>query len=289
MTTLLALLLVGCSFMAGPEPTYTGTVEVTEVDVSAIVPGRLVSVPVDQGDRVEEGQVLFSLDTTQLEAQLSLREGQVAQATAAIDAARAQVRAADAQVALFGRERGRVEGLVAAGVGTDQQQSTTDGQLQVAQAQASAAREMVHQAEAGLQQAEAGLHLAQVQLDEAQVEAPLAGVVLSRNREPGEVVGAGMSVLTLGDLDHPRLRVYLPLKTVESIKLGDPVDVRLDARPDEPITGTVKWISSEAEFTPRDILTPDERVKRVFAVDVTLPPERGVHPGVPAEVRLVGE
>jgi len=283
----LVLLLLGCGF-TGSEAAYTGTIEVTEVDIAALVPGRLIQVDVREGDRVAIGQLIFALDATQLEAQVDLRNGQVAQAQAAIEAARAQVRAADAQVTFLSREARRVRRMEADGVGTDQQASTLEGQLSVARAQAAAARELVAQAEAALTQGEAGLHLAQVQLDEATVEAPVGGIVLSRNREPGEIVAPGMSVLTLGDLDHPRLRVYVPLERVEEMALGDPVQVVLDVDRDNPLQGKISWISSEAEFTPRDILTPDERVKRVYALDVALPPTRGVHPGVPAEA-IFGE
>lgn len=280
----LALLLLACGLSTQP-PAYTGTVEVTEVDVSTVVPGRLLAVHPGWGDRVSAGDPLFEVDAAALEVQRDLRLAQIDQAQAAVDAATAQVSAVDAQVHFLRGEVARVKDLEAAGVGTDQQVATLEGQLRVARAQASAARELVAQASAGRGQAEAGLAAAELQLDESHVDAPVSGVVLSRNREPGEVVGLGMSVLTLGDLDHPRLRVYLPLKRVEAVSLGDTVPVFLDVAPDQPVTGEVVWIASESEFTPRDILTPDERVKRVFAVDVALP-AGSAHPGVPAEARF---
>ncbi|MBN2800480.1 MAG: HlyD family efflux transporter periplasmic adaptor subunit [Deltaproteobacteria bacterium] len=281
MTPLLPLLLA-CQ-LGAQAPVYSGTVEVTEVHVSAVVAGRIQEVSVREGDAVEAGSPLFSVDTALLDAQLALRQQQIAQAEAAVAAAKAQLGAASEQVRVLQRESERMNALQAAGVGTAQAASTLDGQLRVARAQRLAAEQLIAQAEAGLGQATAGHDAARIQLEEASVSAPLAGVVLSRDREPGEVIAPGMSVITLGDMAHPRLRVYLPLVQLERVSLGQQVQVRLDAAPDAPITGTITWVSPRSEFTPRDILTPDERVKRVFAVDVSLPPSPGLHPGVPAE------
>ena len=288
MTSLLFLALFACSDGEQRPDTYTGTVEVTEVEVAPILPGRLTSIAVERGDRIEAGQLLFELDTAMIELERAVREGQVNQAQAAIETTQAQSRAAYAQVSTLDRELTRMRNLEAAGAGTAQQVSTLSGQLQGAQAQQGAARKGVAQAEAVKTQAEAALALMDKKLEESSGYAPISGVVLSRNREPGEVLGAGMSVITIGDLAHPKLRVYVPLKVVESIAVGGSVAVFLDADPDNERTGTIDWISSQAEFTPRDILTPEERVKQVFAVDIALQPGSGIHPGIPADAVFQG-
>jgi len=283
MNCLLLFALAAC-FDGGEVPaTYTGTIEVTEVEVAPLVPGRLATIEVDRGAKVEAGQLLFSLDPSLSELERALRDGQVAQAQAAIETTRSQAQAARAQVALLERELARTRNLEAAGAGTAQQVSTLSGQLDAARAQAAAAAKGVAQAEAVKKQAEAAVALVDRTLAETKGYAPSAGVVLSRNREPGEVLAAGMSVLTLGDLGHPKLRVYVPLAVVERLAVGSPVEVRIDADPGQVHPGTVDWIASEAEFTPRDILTPEERVKQVFAVDVALQPGAGIHPGIPAD------
>lgn len=280
MTALLWLLLVACD--GRDEASYTGTIEVTEVQVASALPGRLVEVHFEEGDRVARGDVVFSLDAAAMEAEREAGAAAVASARAAVQAARAQVGAADAQVALLEREGARVRKMEEAGVGSSQQRSQLEGQLAVARAQAAAARDQVARVEAAEAQAAAALRAADERLAEGVVEAVVGGVVLSRNREPGEVVAPGASVLTLGDLDRPRLRIYVPLEVVGTLEIGTPVQVRIDAR-EEPFTGRVAKIAKEAEFTPRDILTPEERVKRVFAVDVALDPAPGLLPGVPAE------
>ncbi len=283
MTALFLVALLACAGGDQRPDTYTGTVEVTEVEVAPLLSGRLQTIAVERGDRVEEGQLLFELDPAMIQLERAVREGQVNQALAAIETTQAQARAAGAQVSTLDRELVRMRALEAAGAGTNQQVSTLSGQLQGAQAQSSAARKGVAQAEAVRTQAEAALALIDKKLDESSGYAPVSGVVLSRNREPGEVLAAGMSVITIGDLDHPKLRVYVPLKVVESISVGGSVSVYLDADPENARTGSIDWISAQAEFTPRDILTPEERVKQVFAVDIALEPGTGIHPGIPAD------
>jgi HlyD family secretion protein len=283
MKLLLLLALVGCGSGRDRSGVYTGTVEVTDVNVASTVPGRLVEVLVDRGQTVQQGDPLFAVDATILDAQRDAAQAGRDAAHAAIDTLRSQHAAAQAQVALLERESARARSMQDAGVGTDQTRSQVEGQLKVARAQLQAAGKAIAQAEAASGQADAALRVVEKQLADTRVLAPISGVVLSRNREPGEVVGAGASVLTLGDLDHPRLRVYAPLLAVQGIALGTPVEVRLDATPERPFAGRVSWIASEAEFTPRDILTPEERVKQVFAIDIALEAAPGLHPGVPAE------
>lgn len=281
----LIVTLIGCGALRSEPAGYTGTIEVTQVEVAATVPGRIEAVYVDEGDRVEAGAPVFALDTSLLSLDAEFRASGVEMASAGVDAAKAQQRAAQAQVALLRRESDRVSRLEAAGVGTAQQASTLRGQLDVARAQSVAAEQGVAAASATVAQAEVGVAVARERLGEAEVASPVAGVVLTRNREPGEVLAPGISVATIGDLDHPRLRVYVPLTRVETLNLGGPVEVMLDAY-DEPFKGKISRIASEAEFTPRDILTPDERVKRVFAVDVAIDPAPGLYPGIPAEARF---
>jgi HlyD family secretion protein len=280
--TWMLLLLTACDFQE-PAPAYTGTIEVTEVEVASTLGGRLVEVIPQEGEHVKLGDPVFRVDTSMLEADRSVRAAGIEQARAAHQAAEAQVRAANAQVAMLQRELERVQALKASGVGTAQQISQLSGQLDVARAQSAAAREMVAQATAGIHQAEAALEASDTRMREAIVTAALDGVVLSRNREPGEIIGPGTSVVTLGDLGHPRLRIYVPLLEVEQLELGDTVAVHFDGG---EANGRIERIGSEAEFTPREILTPDERVKRVFAVDIALQPGPGVHPGMPADATL---
>jgi HlyD family secretion protein len=282
------LSFLACSRFQSAPDAYTGTVEVTEIEVSAAVAGRIQEIKFDEGQQVNAGDLVFVLDVTTLEIQRDLAAAGLETAKAAVESAKTQIKTAEAGVGALDRETERLKKMEAAGVGSTQQRSSLEGQRDVARAQRDSARQLVAQVTAAMGQAEAALKAAERALKEAQVHAAISGVVLSRNREPGEVVAPGSSVLTLGDLAHPRLRVYVPLETVEKLRVGSPAKVYIDAKPDAPVDGKIERIATEAEFTPRNILTPEERVKRVFAVDIAVAPGAGLHPGIPAEARFEG-
>ncbi len=140
-------------------------------------------------------------------------------------------------------------------------------------------------AEAQLNQAEAVYDEACVARDELTLTAPSDGVVTNRLHEPGVVIAAGSPVLTLIDLDKLHLKVYVPENRIGQLRLGLPAKIYSDAFPDEPYEATVSYISSRAEFTPKEVQTPDERVKLVYAVKlaVTDNAEHRLTPGIPAD------
>jgi HlyD family secretion protein len=283
---MIALLwLLACGGLGDQAPAYTGTIEVTEVEVASSLPGRLLEVRFDEGDTVSPGDAVFTLDAEVAEAERDLRTSAVDVARAGVESGTQAAKASKAQVTYLTGEVERLRKMEKAGVGSSQQRAALEGQLAVARAQSSAANAAIAQAQSGVAQAQTAVLVADKRLEELRVAATVGGVVLSRNREPGEVVGPGTSVLTLGDLSRPRLRIYVPLLTVQTLSVGDRVLVRIDAS-EVPIEGKVERVANQAEFTPRDILTPEERVKRVFAVDIGLPPGPGLLPGVPAEAEL---
>ncbi len=117
--------------------------------------------------------------------------------------------------------------------------------------------------------------------------APVAGTVISRNAEPGELLAAGESALTLGESAAPYVWVYVPTRLLPRVRQGQLVRARLDGYPERPIDGRVVAISPEAEFTPRIALTEQERADLVFGVKVALADTTGLlRPGLPATVEL---
>lgn len=117
------------------------------------------------------------------------------------------------------------------------------------------------------------------------IKAPAAGVVLSRLREPGEVLTSGSVVAEMVDLDALHLKVYVPESSIGKIRLGLPARLYIDAQPDRPFNAKVTHIASRAEFTPREVQTTDERVKLVYAVKLAIEknPEHRLTPGLPAD------
>jgi HlyD family secretion protein len=183
-------------------------------------------------------------------------------------AAVAQQRYTDAMQALRALQTGADSPEVAAAAGV------------VGQAQAS-----LEQAQAAVGQAEAELQLIDAQIEKATVRAPLDGVVLVRSVEPGEVLQAGMTALTIGKLDRLKVTVYIPEDRYGEIKLGDPATLSVDSFPGQTFTATVTRISDKAEFTPRNVQTQEGRQTTVYAVELAIDNADGkLKPGMPVDV-----
>ncbi|MFN2226342.1 MAG: HlyD family secretion protein [Anaerolineae bacterium] len=157
----------------------------------------------------------------------------------------------------------------------------------LAELQAGPSPEEVDVAQAGLAQAQAGVDALQTQLDMMTLSTPMSGVVTSRSAAEGEPALAGNTLMTVSNLDEVRLTIYVPENELGRVYLGQEVEVRVDAYPDRAFAGTVSYIAQEAEFTPRNVQTEEERVNMVFAVKIRLSnPERLLKPGMPADAYL---
>ena len=157
----------------------------------------------------------------------------------------------------------------------------------VAQAQSnvSAAESKVTQAQKAIDQAQSAIDLLHVQLGKLVITAPVDGVVLARNIEPGEVVLSGATALTLGQLDHLTITVYIPENRYGEVKLGDKTSVSVDSFPSQVFYATVTRIADQAEFTPRNVQTAEGRQTTVFAVELSVDDPSGLlKPGMPADV-----
>jgi HlyD family secretion protein len=161
-------------------------------------------------------------------------------------------------------------------------------QLQAVAAGMKQALAAVTQAQSSLAQANAALKLIDLQIEKCTVKAPQAGVISSRNLESGEMVAPGGTVMVISQLNPVTLTVYIPEDRYGQIKLGQQVSIFVDSFPDDTITGTVQFISSEAEFTPRDVQTVSGRKATVYAVKIKVPNEQGLlKPGMAADVTFI--
>lgn len=237
----------------------SGTVEVTEVDLGFKIPGRIARLTLDEGQEVAKGELLAALDDAELRS--------------VVDQGRAQVRHAEADMERAARDFDRASELAGQGVVSSQQLDGATRNRAVARSQ--------------LDIAQAGLRAARVRLSDAVLSSPLSGVVLERSAEPGETVAAGRTVYTIGNLDAPWIRVYVRENKLGLVKLGQSAEVSVDSFPGKIYQGTVSHIASEAEFTPKNVQTREERVKLVFGVKVNVRNENGeLKPGMPADVKI---
>ena len=228
---------------------------------------------------------------------------------AGIGRAQAAVAKAEATERQARRDADRARDLVAKGFVSGQQSERTQLALDAAESEVTSAvetlvqsRKQHAQAELGdvrirakeaeylalqaqLRQTQAALAEAESVLADLTIRAPAAGVVATRIREPGEVVSAGAPLLVLVDLDQLYLKVYVPEAQIGKLRLGLPAQVYTDAFPEQPFVAIVRHISSRAEFTPKEVQTPDERVKLVYAVKLYINsnPDHRLVPGLPAD------
>lgn len=300
-----AAVIAGCGRKVRPDG--SGTIEATQVDVAPEVAGRLVEIPVSEGSPIQSGDVVARIDASDYELQRDRARGEREQARAQVDlvaagarsedveAARAHVRSAQAAFDLAETNRGRIEALVSSGAATARQgdEARTASEQAAASLDASqetlakllrgSREEEVRAAQARLDQATAALELADRAVADCTVAAPIEGVVTTRIRDVGEFVAVGAPIVTISRLDQVWLSIYVPEARLSEVKLGAPAYVKVDGDP-ATYEGMVEFISPEAEFTPRDVQTADERAKLVYRVKIALPNPDGVFkPGMPAD------
>gem|GEM_PF-770001 len=142
-----------------------------------------------------------------------------------------------------------------------------------------------YMAEASLLQAQSALNLIDVQLEKTVVNTPMDGYVLAQNLEVGEMLSPGGVVMVIGKLEELELTVYIPVTEYGQVRLGDEVSIEVDSFPGTSFTGTITYISDQAEFTPRNVQTIEGRQSTVYAIKVTVPnPDLRLKPGMPADV-----
>lgn len=238
----------------------SGTVEVTEADIGFKMPGRIAALYTDEGRGVKSGDRLASLDSAEMES--IVRQN------------RAALNSAEAELEKYKADYERASRLVGEGAISAQQMDSARTALQVA--------------EARLHQSRAALAASRDRLGDTVLYAPITGVVLRKNTELGETVPAGAAVFTLGDLENPWVKVYINEPELGLVKLGQQAEVSVDSYPSKMYAGTVTFISSKAEFTPKDVQTQEERVKLVFGVKVSVTNQNDeLKPGMPADVKIL--
>ncbi|MDA8260473.1 MAG: HlyD family efflux transporter periplasmic adaptor subunit [Betaproteobacteria bacterium] len=223
-------------------------------------------------------------------AQAAVAKAEATERQARRDADRARDLVAKGFVSGQQSERTQLALDAAASEVTSAVETLVQSRKQHAQAELGAVRIRAKEAEylalqAQLRQTQAALAEAESVLADLTIRAPAAGVVATRIREPGEVVSAGAPLLELVDLDQLYLKVYVAEAQIGKLRLGLPAHVYTDAFPDQPFEAIVRHISSRAEFTPKEVQTPDERVKLVFAVKLYINsnPDHRLTPGLPAD------
>ena len=286
----------------------SGTIEAREVNVSARVSGQVREIRIEEGSRVKTGDILVLLDHDSLDIQLRQAQAGVTLAEAQLNLLRLGARPEDLEQArdalsqaesnlkLAEADAKRMRELAAKGSVTPKQGDDAAARLTVAAAQKNTAGqalkklqqfarpEEIRAARARLDQAVAQADLLKKAIADCAIAAPVDGLVTRQPIEAGELVQAGATVLTVSDLDRVHLMIYVTAKELARVKLGQTAQVTIDSAPGRKFAGKVTYISSEAEFTPKNIQTKEDRAKLVFRVKVEIDnPEGALKPGLPAD------
>jgi multidrug efflux pump subunit AcrA (membrane-fusion protein) len=212
-----------------------------------------------------------------------------------VNSADAQYQGAEATLNNLYRMRSNPQDLDAQVDAAEAQYQTARATVEKAAAQvealkAGATAEEIAAVEAQVQQARAKLNTLLAQRDKLTIDAPVGGLILELSIREGELAAPGGTLLTLGNLDEVTLTVYVPENQLGKVNVGQEVEVSVDSFPERTFHGHVVAIASEAEFTPRNVQTKEERVNMVFAVEVSIPNENhDLKPGMPADAVIITE
>jgi len=286
----------------------SGTIEAVEINVAAKVSGQVLEIAVAEGTRVQPGDRLASIDHATLDIQLRQAEAgvQLAEAQLAllvkgaraedIRQAEAALEQAEASLKVAEDDAKRMRELAGTGSVTPKVRDDSEARLTVAAAQRSGAAEAlskvrrlarpeeIRAAEARLAQSQAAADLLRKTIADCVITAPSGGIVTHKAIEAGELVTPGSTVVTLAELDSVYVMIYITEREVGRVRLGDAAEIMIDAFPGRAFAGRVTYISPQAEFTPKNIQTKEDRVKLVFGVKVEIKNREGLlKPGLPAD------
>jgi HlyD family secretion protein len=331
MTRHLLAVLAGVAVAAGcaePPPAnelrVSGHVEATEVRVAGQVGGRLVELRAAEGDRVAAGDVIGTIDTRDVELEITRAEAErataeaqlrllqagarpedVRQAEAQADALQAELGVIDAELFAAEADRDRFESLLAADAGSRKQRDDAVARANILEQRARVVREQVRAAEQVVARLESGARVQEVEaartrvasidaqiavlqkrVDDATVLAPAGGIVTEVLVEQGEFVAPMMPLLVVTDIDRAWANLFVPEPAVPRLTIGQDAQVFTDAG-GAGLPGTVTFVSPQAEFTPRNVQTADERSLLVYRIKVAVDNREGVlKPGMPVDASL---
>lgn len=259
-----------------PDYDATGTFETTEVLVSSEVSGKLLYLNVEEGTVLKAGQQVGVVDTVQLYLKKKQLEASAKSVEGQLPDILKQVAALKKEIATAEREKRRVENLLKAGAANQKQLDDAEAHLEVLQKQLIAQGSTLLNSRESLtwQSSSVGIQVAQVedQLIKCHITSPIDGTVLAKYAEAGELAVAGKPLFKVADMYGMYIRAYVTSEQLSQVKLGQKVTVYADygneARKEYP--GVVTWISDRSEFTPKTILTKDERANLVYAVKIAV-------------------
>ena len=306
------LLIAGCSSNNNKNSIEaTGTIESVNVVLSSKTSGEIKELKIQEGEKVKQGDTVMVIDTRTLQLQLKQQESGSEMSRSQLDLLRNGARKEDISMVESSLKQAqsnydqakndleRLQKLYQTQTITKKQYDDAVTRFNLMNDQLSSAKENYHkirnftrpeelkQAEAKLNQSIASADLIKKNINDSYIVSPLNGIVVKKYFEVGESVSPMSSLVKISDLTNVELYIYVTEIELGKVKLGQKAEVSVDAFKDKKFEGKVTYISPEAEFTPKNIQTKDERTKLVFAVKIELPnPDFELKSGMPADAKI---
>ena len=286
----LALLAAACQSQT--EYNATGTFESTEIIVSAENSGKLFYLNAEEGMWFTSGTEVGLIDTVQPYLRKLQLEANMQSVNSQRPDIQKQIAAIQEQIATSRREQKRTQNLLKANAANQKELDDWSAQIAVLQSQLEAQTSSLENNTASLtaQGKSIAVQIAQAEdnLRKCHIITPIDGMILAKYAEPGEFVSAGKPLFKIADMKHLFLRAYVTSSQLADITLGDAVTVFADFGDDIKFEyeGKITWIADEAEFTPKTILTDDERANQVYAVKIAVLNDGKIKLGMYGEVRF---
>ena len=285
---IIVVVLTGCN--NGEKSDAYGNFEATSITVSAKGSGELITFSVEEGQQLEANQAVGLIDTTQLHLEKLRLLAQMEALDLKLQEAAPEVAVMVKDRSNLIRERDRTERLLKEKAATQQQLDDFNGKIDVINQRIEATRRTINIANRGIlaerKPLEAQIALVEKQLRDYRINNPISGTVLTKFAEPNELVNQGSPLYKVANLDEMKLKAYTSATLLQNVKLNDKVTVLIDKGEEdyEELSGTISWIASDAEFTPKTIETKEERVNLVYAIEVKVRNDGTLKIGMPGEV-----
>lgn len=270
----------------------SGVFESTEVTISAEGNGKIMSLGIQEGDRLEAGAVVGCIDTVQLFlSKVQLEASRRAVGSGRLNISR-QIAALESQIVKQRQELDRFTKLEQAGASNRKQVEDIQAQLDILERQLAAQKESLQNANSNVSGQADALEAQIAQLEDrirkCVITSPVSGTVLAKYSEAGELAVQGRALFKVADLENIRLRAYITADQLTNVKLGQAVKVYADQGTSgrKEYDGTLIWISDKAEFTPKTIQTRDERANLVYAVKIAVKNDGLIKLGMYGEVKF---
>ncbi len=289
----------------------SGNIEVKEINLAFKTIGRIIELQFEEGEKVKKDEIMARIESDEIEKELELKKAILEEAKIKyeelkkgareqeIKEGEANLKAREIEKEKAKKDFERAEFLFKNGAISEQKMEEFKKIYDISIANFAKAKEnmslilegtrkeIILAQEKKIKQAEASIEIIENKLKDTILKSPVDAVVLSKNSEVGEISNPNVPVYTIGDLNNPYVKVYIKEDKLGLIKIGQSAEIISDTYPDKIYEGVVNYISSEAEFTPKNIQTKEERTKLVFEIKISVKNENDeLKPGMPVDVKI---